>query len=58
VLRYVAARVERSFSAAAEIVTRIDRAALAQQRKVTLAMVRGLITKSPSPLEGEGRGEG
>ena len=60
VLRYVAARVERSFSAAAEIVTRIDRAALAQQRKVTLAMVRGLLAQkeSPSPLVGEGRGEG
>lgn len=58
VLRYVAARVERSFATAAEMVTRIDRAALAQQRKVSLTMVRGLLAESPSPLEGEGRGEG
>lgn len=45
VLRYVAARVERSFATAAETVARIDRAALAQQRKVTLAMVRVLIAE-------------
>ena len=57
VLRYVAARVERSFATAAEMVARIDRAALAQQRKVTLAMVRGLVN-SPSPLAGEGRDGG
>jgi DnaA regulatory inactivator Hda len=40
VLRYVASRVERSFAAAADVVTKIDRAALAQQRKVTLALAR------------------
>jgi chromosomal replication initiation ATPase DnaA len=40
VLRYVASRVERSFVAAAEMVARIDRAALAQQRRVTLALAR------------------
>ncbi|MEZ5829761.1 MAG: DnaA/Hda family protein [Dongiaceae bacterium] len=44
VLRYVASRVERSFAAAAEVVTRIDRAALAQQRKVTLALVRAVMS--------------
>lgn len=43
VLRYVASRVERSFAAAADAVARIDRAALAQQRKVTLALARTLI---------------
>jgi DnaA regulatory inactivator Hda len=40
VLRYVASRVERSFAAAADVVNKIDRAALAQQRKVTLALAR------------------
>jgi chromosomal replication initiation ATPase DnaA len=54
VLRYVASRVERSFAAAADIVARIDRAALAQQRKVTLALARTCIAEAPSPLLGEG----
>lgn len=48
VLRYVASRVERSFAAAAEVVARLDRAALAQQRKVTLALARACMT---DPLE-------
>jgi len=46
VLRYVASRVERSFAAAAEVVARIDRAALARQRKVTLALAREIIASS------------
>jgi chromosomal replication initiation ATPase DnaA len=57
VLRYVASRVERSFAAAADVVTRIDRAALAQQRRVTLALARDCLS-SPSPLAGEGRDGG
>ena len=44
VLRYVASRVERSFAAAADIVARIDRAALAQQRRVTLALARDCLS--------------
>jgi chromosomal replication initiation ATPase DnaA len=44
VLRYVASRVERSFVAAADIVARIDRAALAQQRRVTLALARACLS--------------
>jgi DnaA regulatory inactivator Hda len=43
VLRYVVSRVERSFAAAAEMVARIDRAALAQQRRVTLALARECV---------------
>jgi DnaA regulatory inactivator Hda len=43
VLRYVVSRVERSFAAAAEMVARIDRASLAQQRKVTLALARECV---------------
>jgi len=59
VLRYVASRVERSFAAAADVVTRIDRAALAQQRRVTLALARACLSEeSPSPLVGEGRDGG
>jgi DnaA regulatory inactivator Hda len=46
VLRYVASRVERSFATAADVVTRLDRAALAQQRKVTLALAREIMASS------------
>ena len=49
VLRYVASRVERSFAAAAEMVIRIDRAALAQQRKVTLALARECLAAGTTP---------
>jgi chromosomal replication initiation ATPase DnaA len=49
VLRYVASRVERSFAVAAEMVARIDRAALARQRRVTLALVRECIAEEPRP---------
>jgi len=45
VLRYVASRVERSFAMAAEMVARIDRAALAQQRRVTLALAREVMAE-------------
>src|SRR5262249_17863043 len=38
VLRYVVTRIERSFAAAAEMVDKLDRAALAEQRRVTLAV--------------------
>ncbi|HEY1384894.1 MAG TPA: DnaA/Hda family protein [Dongiaceae bacterium] len=44
VLRYVASRVERSFAVAAEMVARIDHAALAQQRRVTLALARECVS--------------
>lgn len=44
VLRYVASRIERSFAAAAEMVDKIDRAALAEQRRVTLALARACLT--------------
>jgi DnaA regulatory inactivator Hda len=57
VLRYVASRVERSFAAAADVVARIDRAALAQQRRVTLALARECLS-SPSSLVGESRDGG
>jgi chromosomal replication initiation ATPase DnaA len=46
VLRYVASRIERSFAAAAETVEKIDRAALAEQRRVTLALARTCLGAS------------
>jgi chromosomal replication initiation ATPase DnaA len=46
VLRYVASRIERSFAAAAEMVEKIDRAALAEQRRVTLALARTCLGAS------------
>lgn len=45
VLHYLQARMDRSFAAAREWVVRIDNAALAEQRKVTTALVRELIEK-------------
>jgi hypothetical protein len=38
---------EASFAVAAEMVGRIDRAALAQQRRVTLALARECIAEEP-----------
>lgn len=49
VLRYVASRIERSFVAAAETVDRIDRAALAEQRRVTLALARACLGATGAP---------
>lgn len=49
VLRYVASRIERSFAAAAETVDKIDRAALAEQRRVTLALARGCLDARSAP---------
>lgn len=46
VLRYVASRIERSFAAAAEMVEKIDRAALAEQRRVTLVLARTCLPAS------------
>lgn len=46
VLRYVASRIERSFAAASEMVARIDRAALVEQRRVTLAVARACVMTS------------
>jgi chromosomal replication initiation ATPase DnaA len=43
VLVYLGARMERSFAAAQQLVARIDAAALAQQRAVTLPLVRGVL---------------
>ena len=49
VLRYVASRIERSFAAAADMVDKIDRAALAEQRKVTLALARACVGARSAP---------
>jgi chromosomal replication initiation ATPase DnaA len=43
---YLAARIERSFAAAAEIVAALDAAALAQRRDVNEALARGLLDKA------------
>lgn len=42
---YLAARIERSFAAAARIVARLDAAALAEKREVNEALARGLLDK-------------
>ncbi|NBT32640.1 MAG: chromosomal replication initiator DnaA, partial [Rhodobacteraceae bacterium] len=43
---YLAARIERSFAAAADIVAALDAAALAQRRDVNEALARGLLDKA------------
>lgn len=43
VIHYLLLRMSRSFDAARDWVERIDKAALAQQRKVTVALVRNLL---------------
>lgn len=43
VIRYLVPRMERSFAAAAALVARADQAALAQNRAVTIQLVRGLL---------------
>lgn len=43
VVRYLLLRMDRSFAAARHWVERIDATALAEQRKVTTALVRGLL---------------
>ena len=43
VIRYLVPRIERSFDAAADLVDRADRAALAQKSMVTVPLLRGLL---------------
>lgn len=50
VVRYLLLRMDRSFAAARAWVERIDRAALAEQRRVTTALVRRLLDEeTPQP---------
>ncbi|MEO0904939.1 MAG: chromosomal replication initiator DnaA, partial [Pseudomonadota bacterium] len=42
-VQYLAKRIERSFAAAADIVARLDSAALAQGRKINKALVAELL---------------
>ncbi|WP_420859670.1 chromosomal replication initiator DnaA [Marivivens marinus] len=44
---YLAARIERSFAAAADVVDQIDRAALARSRKVNEALAREVLDNTP-----------
>jgi chromosomal replication initiation ATPase DnaA len=46
VLRYLGARVERSFESARDIVARLDREALAAGRPVTLPLVRRMLAEA------------
>ncbi|WP_296427489.1 DnaA/Hda family protein [Yoonia sp.] len=43
---YLAPRIERSFAAAADIVARLDAAALAEQRKINAALAARLLDKA------------
>ena len=46
VLHYLGTRIERSFESARDIVTRLDRAALAAGRPVTLQLVRQILAEA------------
>ena len=46
-MRYILARVERSYEAVAEIARAIDKASLAEKKPVTTALVRGLFQEMP-----------
>lgn len=48
VLRYIVPRMERSFAAAAAMAERVDKAALQNQRRVTIPLVRGLLAPHSS----------
>ncbi len=49
-LRYLVQRIERSFAAAAAIVAAIDRRALSEHRRVTLALIRETLAAAEGPL--------
>lgn len=46
VIGYLIARIERSFAGARDIVDRLDRAALAQQRAITVPLARAVLAES------------
>ncbi|PUB18681.1 DnaA ATPase domain-containing protein [Yoonia sediminilitoris] len=46
-VQYLTLRIERSFAAAADIVDQLDRAALAQGRKINKSLARELLDKQP-----------
>lgn len=48
-LSYLAARIERSFAAAADIVARLDAAALAQRRPLTVPLARSVLEADAEP---------
>jgi len=45
VIDFMVPRIERSLDAARDLVDRIDRAALARRREITLPFVRGILTE-------------
>ncbi|PHZ86111.1 HdaA/DnaA family protein [Paremcibacter congregatus] len=47
VVNYLMLRIERSFAAARDIVSRIDTLALSRQRKITVPLVRNLLDDLP-----------
>lgn len=49
VVRYLLARIERSFAAARTVVEAVDRAALAGRREITVPLVRGVLRELKEP---------
>ncbi len=55
VVSYVLSRMERSFAAARELVDALDRAALAEQRNITVPLARAVLSAGNVNQEGERR---
>ena len=53
VIGYLVPRLERSFAATREVVDAVDRAALREQRPVTLPLVRSILRDAEGPPEDE-----
>ena len=49
VVEFLAQRIERSFAAARDLVERLDREALARQRRITRALAAEILRASPDP---------
>ncbi|CAA7613693.1 DNA replication protein [Magnetospirillum sp. SS-4] len=52
VVSYLLGRMERSFAAAARLVERLDRAAMAGRRAVTVPLARAVLETAPDPSAG------
>lgn len=53
VIRYLVPRVERSFVALLELAKALNRAALAEQRPITIALARTLVQEPDAPTKAE-----
>ncbi len=53
VVRFLSARIERSFAAARRVVEAIDRTALARRRQITVPLARAVLQEIDASQEAE-----